>query len=121
VGHVTARALSPPDSRPVAAAPPLSVLKRRMASVTGKGGVGKSTVGAALALAATADRRTAVLCELGTRAQLACAFGRPAPRAGAEVELAGPEHRGRVGVSLIARCRLTREAPWRPVRPATAG
>jgi anion-transporting ArsA/GET3 family ATPase len=69
-------------------APTRSVLKRRMAFVTGKGGVGKSTVAAALALAAAADRRPAVVCELGTRAQLARAFGRTAPRPGAEVKLA---------------------------------
>jgi anion-transporting ArsA/GET3 family ATPase len=59
-----------------------------MAFVTGKGGVGKTTVSAALALAAVAERRPAVVCELGTRAQLARTFGRAIPSPGAEVELA---------------------------------
>ena len=85
---VSAHALSPPDSRPAAAATVLSILERRMAFVTGKGGVGKTTVSAALALAAVADRRPAVVCELGTRGQLARAFGQTDPRAAVEVELA---------------------------------
>ena len=85
---MSAHALSPPDSRPAAAATARSVLARRMAFVTGKGGVGKTTVSAALALAAVADRRPAVVCEPGTRAQLPRAFGRTIPGPGAEVELA---------------------------------
>jgi anion-transporting ArsA/GET3 family ATPase len=88
VKDVPAHVLSPPASQPVTAAPALSVLQRRMAFVTGKGGVGKTTVSAALALAAVADGRSALVCELGARAQLARAFGRAAPRSGAEVELA---------------------------------
>jgi anion-transporting ArsA/GET3 family ATPase len=43
------------------------VLSRRMAFVTGKGGVGKSTVAAALAMAAVARGRRATVCELGGR------------------------------------------------------
>jgi anion-transporting ArsA/GET3 family ATPase len=85
---VTAHALTAPDSRPVVDRPARSVLERRMAFVTGKGGVGKTTVAAALALAAAADRRAAVVCELGTRGQLSRAFGRTPPEPGAEVEVA---------------------------------
>lgn len=48
---MSAHALSPPDSRPAAGAAARSVLARRMAFVTGKSGVGKTTVSAALALA----------------------------------------------------------------------
>jgi anion-transporting ArsA/GET3 family ATPase len=58
-----------------------------MVFVTGKGGVGKSTVAAALAMAAVGSRRPAVVCELGTRGQLARAFGRTPPRPGTELEL----------------------------------
>ena len=89
-----------------------------MVFVTGKGGVGKSTVAAAFALAGR--RRPAIVCELGTRAQLARAFGRPPPRPGAEIELApglcsvsiDPDaaleewmarHIGRPGAALLAR------------------
>ena len=56
-----------------------------MAFVSGKGGVGKTTVSAALALAAA---RPVVVCELGTRGQLARAFGRSPAERGTEVELA---------------------------------
>ena len=88
MSDVTADAVSPPESRPVAVQPVPALLRRRMAFVTGKGGVGKTTVSAALALAATAQRRSAVVCELGTRGQLARAFGRGAPRPGAAARLA---------------------------------
>ena len=59
-----------------------------MVFVTGKGGVGKSTVAAALGLAGARRRRRAIVCELGARGQLARAFGRAPPRPGAELELA---------------------------------
>jgi anion-transporting ArsA/GET3 family ATPase len=88
VGDVITRPLSVPDPRPVTDAPMHSVLSRRMAFVTGKGGVGKTTVSAAMALAAVMDERTAVVCELGTQAQLVRAFGRGPSGPGAEVELA---------------------------------
>ncbi|MCB9545600.1 MAG: ArsA family ATPase [Myxococcales bacterium] len=55
--------------------PPL--LQRRFVLVTGKGGVGKSTVSAVLArLSARAGRRTLV-CELNTRERIPGLFGRP--------------------------------------------
>jgi anion-transporting ArsA/GET3 family ATPase len=50
-----------------------------MIFVTGKGGVGKSTVAAAFALAGARRRRPAIVCELGTRAQPARAFRRTPP------------------------------------------
>jgi hypothetical protein len=81
---VPAHALSPPVSPPLPSAPAPSLLARRMAFVTGKGGVGETTVAAALALAAA---RPAVVCELGTRAQLARAFGCAPAKPGTEVEL----------------------------------
>ena len=59
-----------------------------MVFVTGKGGVGKSTVAAALGLAGARRRRGAVVCETDTRAQLARAFARTRPRPGTELELA---------------------------------
>ncbi len=45
--------------------------------VTGKGGAGKTTVAAALGLAAVADGRRVLVCELAGSSRLARAFGRP--------------------------------------------
>jgi anion-transporting ArsA/GET3 family ATPase len=64
-----------------------AVLSRRFLFVTGKGGVGKTTVAAALALAATSSGRQAVVCELGAQTRLATAFGRSVPSTGTEIEL----------------------------------
>jgi anion-transporting ArsA/GET3 family ATPase len=85
---VTVHAVNAPVSRAATAAPVQSVLSRRMVFVTGKGGVGKTTVAAALALAGARRRRPVIVCELGTRAQLARTFGRTPPRPGTELELA---------------------------------
>jgi Mrp family chromosome partitioning ATPase len=49
-----------------------TVFGRQLAFVTGKGGVGKTTVAAALALAASAGGREAIVCELGAQTHLAC-------------------------------------------------
>jgi anion-transporting ArsA/GET3 family ATPase len=124
VSLVTVHAFSAPESR-ATTAPALSVLSRRMVFVTGKGGVGKSTVAAALALAAAGRPRPVVVCELGTRAQLSRAFGRPPPRPGTEAELApglcsisiDPDaaleewmarNIGRPGAALLARSEVFR-------------
>lgn len=77
-----------------AVAPP--VLRRELAFVTGKGGVGKTTVAAALALGASANGREAVVCELGAQTRLATTFGRTPPSGGAEIEL----ERGLSSVSI---------------------
>lgn len=72
--------------KPQAAVEP-TVLRRELVFVTGKGGVGKTTVAAALALGASADGREAVVCELGAQTRLATTFGRTPPSAGTEIEL----------------------------------
>lgn len=48
-----------------------SLLDHRLVIVTGKGGVGKSTVAAALALAAVRDGRSVIVAEVGRRADVA--------------------------------------------------
>jgi anion-transporting ArsA/GET3 family ATPase len=58
-----------------------------LAFVTGKGGVGKSTVALATALAATRGGRRVVLCEVAGQARAARAYRRQAPRPGREVQL----------------------------------
>jgi anion-transporting ArsA/GET3 family ATPase len=64
------------------------VLGRQLVFVTGKGGVGKTTVAAALGLAAAARGRQAIVCELGGQAHLARTFGRTPPAGGTELRLA---------------------------------
>jgi anion-transporting ArsA/GET3 family ATPase len=52
------------------------VLERELVFVTGKGGVGRTTVSAALALAAAARGRGTIVCEVGAQDRLARLFGR---------------------------------------------
>jgi Anion-transporting ATPase len=66
--------LSAPRPRTSAAGLPL--LERSLVYVTGKGGAGKSTVAAALGLAAAAQGRRAVVCDLAGSDRLARAYGR---------------------------------------------
>jgi anion-transporting ArsA/GET3 family ATPase len=64
-----------------------SLLDRRLVLVTGKGGVGKTTVAAALGLAAARRGMRTVLCEVAEQERLAAMFG--ASEVGhSEVELA---------------------------------
>ena len=71
-----------------------------LAFVTGKGGVGKSTVALATALAAARDGRRVVLCEVAGQARAARLYGADAPRPGREVAARG---RG---------CGRPRSTPW---------
>ena len=57
---------------------PSPLLERRVALLTGKGGVGKSTVVAALAVAAARRGLRPLVVELGHRASAAAIFGAPA-------------------------------------------
>jgi anion-transporting ArsA/GET3 family ATPase len=58
-----------------------------LAFVTGKGGVGKSTVALATALAAARDGRRVVLCEVAGQARAPRLYGADAPRPGRELQL----------------------------------
>lgn len=51
-----------------------SILDRRMVFVTGKGGVGKTSVAAALALLAARQGRSVLVCEMDAKGSLANAF-----------------------------------------------
>ena len=55
---------------------PKDLLDKRLVIVTGKGGVGKSTVSLAIALAAAREGKRTILCEVANQEQLSRAFHR---------------------------------------------
>ena len=57
--------------------PGLALLDRRLLIVTGKGGVGKSTISAALALLATRRRKRVLVCEVNAQERIAPLLGGP--------------------------------------------
>jgi hypothetical protein len=65
-----------------------TLLDRRLLIVTGKGGVGKSTVSAALALLAVRQGKRVLVCEVNAQERVAPLLG--APRAGSELREAEP-------------------------------
>jgi anion-transporting ArsA/GET3 family ATPase len=69
-------ARSPKGAASNAVTPP-ALLDRRLLVVTGKGGTGKSTVSAALALAASRKKKRVLVCEVTARERVSELFGRP--------------------------------------------
>src|SRR5471030_191602 len=55
----------------------MSLLDRRLLVVTGKGGTGKSTLSAALALAASRRGKRVLVCEVTARERVSELYGRP--------------------------------------------
>lgn len=93
------------------------ILDRPLVIVTGKGGTGKTTVAAALGLAAVARGGRAIVCEVGRQQRLPSLFGVPRPRPGDEVRLA----RGLYSLSIDPQTALeewlARQLPRRLVAP----
>ncbi|HYM56480.1 MAG TPA: ArsA family ATPase [Solirubrobacteraceae bacterium] len=67
---------------------PVSLLDKTLLYVTGKGGVGKTTVSATLGLAAAARGRRTIICELAAQERVSRAFAREGVQREVEVELA---------------------------------
>ncbi len=65
----------------------IAALDRQFIFVTGKGGVGKTTVAAALGLAASARGRRTIVCEVGSRRRVPRLFGLEPPDGGGELEV----------------------------------
>lgn len=89
-------------------AQPMSVLDRQLVYITGKGGVGRSTVAAAAGLAASAAGRRTIVCEVAEQDRLSRAFGRRDRIGDEETELAD----GLWGISID---------PWAALREWLAG
>src|SRR3954462_8502932 len=64
-----------------------SLLDKSLVYVTGKGGVGKTTVAAAIGLASTARGRRTIVCELSHQDRVPGAFAREGGREEVEFEL----------------------------------
>jgi anion-transporting ArsA/GET3 family ATPase len=64
-----------------------SPLERELIVVTGKGGVGKTTLASALGLLASERGRRTIVVEVGEQARLPALFGMPAPEPGVETEV----------------------------------
>jgi anion-transporting ArsA/GET3 family ATPase len=79
-----------------------SILERELVYVTGKGGVGRSTVCAALGVAAARLGQRTIVCEVAEQDRLSRAFGRPA-RVGDEEGRLGE---GLWGVSIDPQAAL---------------
>jgi len=67
---------------------PAGLLDKTLVYVTGKGGVGKTTVSAALGLAAAARGHRTIICELAAQERVSRAFAREGVQRDVEVELA---------------------------------
>jgi anion-transporting ArsA/GET3 family ATPase len=66
---------------------PVSLLDRQLLYITGKGGVGKTTVAAAAGLAAAEQGRRVVVCEVSGQARIPAMLGVEAGRPGDEVRV----------------------------------
>jgi anion-transporting ArsA/GET3 family ATPase len=70
----------PPSASATATAPPKALLDRRLLFVTGKGGVGKTTTAAALALLASKQGKRTLVCEVDAKGNMADFLGVEAMR-----------------------------------------
>jgi anion-transporting ArsA/GET3 family ATPase len=91
------------------------ILERDLLFVTGKGGVGRTTVCAALAIVAAGRGRRTVVCEVGAHDRLPRLFGRPADGRD-EVQLADGLWAASIDPQLALRDYLATQLPRPLVR-----
>jgi hypothetical protein len=64
-----------------------TVLDRKLLVITGKGGVGKTTIAAAMGVLAARNGKRAIVVEVGQQSRLPMLFGVPTPKPGVETQL----------------------------------
>src|ERR687891_580660 len=96
-----------------------ALLDRTLLYVTGKGGVGKTTVAAALGLAAAAQGRRTIVCEVAEQDRVSRAFAREGVRPEQEVQLAENLWAISIDPSAALREWLARPPGGHALRPIT--
>ncbi len=96
-----------------------SLLDRHLIYVTGKGGVGKTTVAASLGLAAAARGRRTIVCEVADQSRVSRAFKREGVRREVEVQLADNLWAITIDPNLALQEWLTKQLPSQAVRVLT--
>jgi anion-transporting ArsA/GET3 family ATPase len=89
----------------------------RLVVVTGKGGTGRTTVAAALALGAALRGRRTIVCEVGGQAQVPRLLGRGGGAEGAEHRLADGLWATTIDAEAALEEWMTRQVPRRLVSP----
>ena len=95
------------------------LLDRTLLYVTGKGGVGKTTVAASLGMAAAAEGKRTIVCEVAEQDRVSRAFAREGVQREVEVELA--ENLWAITIDPTAALRewLARQLPGPALRIMT--
>ena len=96
-----------------------TLLDRHLIYVTGKGGVGKTTVAASLGLAAARRGRRTIVCEMADQARVSRAFQREGVGREVEVELAENLWAITIDPSLALQEWLAKQLPGQAVRVLT--
>jgi anion-transporting ArsA/GET3 family ATPase len=96
-----------------------SLLDRQLLYVTGKGGVGKTTVAASLGIAAAARGKRTIVCEVAEQSRVSRAFKREGVGREVEAQLAENLWAITVDPSLALEEWLSRQLPGQAVRVLT--
>jgi anion-transporting ArsA/GET3 family ATPase len=97
----------------------VSLLDRHLLYVTGKGGVGKTTVAASLGIAAARQGKRTIVCEVAEQSRVSRAFKREGVRREVEVELAENLWAITVDPNLALEEWLSKQIPAQAVRMLT--